>query len=131
MTTRKQNVKNVDEYIASYPKEAAEMMKQIRATFHNAESKLEEAIKYGFPCFMYNGHNATYFAAIKGHVSVYAIYHPKFKKEMAPYLAAKGTLQFPLGEKLPAGLIAKAVKQRIVGLKEADKKKQRTVKKSK
>jgi uncharacterized protein YdhG (YjbR/CyaY superfamily) len=123
MTMRQKNVKSVSEYIDSYPKDAAAMMKQIRATLHKAEPKLEEAIKYGFPCFMYNGHNATYFAAIKGHVSVYAIYNPKFKKEMAPYLAAKGTLRFPLGEKLPAGLITKALKQRIAGLKEKDKEK--------
>lgn len=121
MDRTRKDVRTVDEYINRYPAEAAKKMRQMRATFHKAQAGLEEAIKYGFPCFMYKGHNATYFSLIQGHISVYAIYHPKFKKDMEPYLAAKGTLHFPLDEPLPTALITKAVKQRIAGLKEKDK----------
>jgi uncharacterized protein YdhG (YjbR/CyaY superfamily) len=121
MAMRSKKAKTVSAYIAEYPADAATKMRQLRTTFHKAQPGLEEAIKYGFPCFMYKGHNATYFAAIKGYISVYALYHSKFKAEMAPYLVAKGTLRFPLDEPLPLGLITKALKQRVAGLKEADK----------
>ena len=34
---------------------------------------------------------------------------PAFAAELAPYLAGKGTLRFPLGEPIPAGLIERVV----------------------
>jgi uncharacterized protein YdhG (YjbR/CyaY superfamily) len=123
MATKSKRSKLVDEYIAGQAADTATKMRRLRVLFHKAQPGFEEVIKYGFPCFMYQGHNATYFNAIKGHVSVYALYHPKFKQAMEPYLAAKGTLRFPLDEPLPETLILKAVKQRIAGLKAADQKK--------
>jgi uncharacterized protein YdhG (YjbR/CyaY superfamily) len=53
----------------------------------------------------------VYFTAFKNHVSMYPIPPgPEFfKKEIAPYVKGKGTMQFPLDKPIPYDLIKKIV----------------------
>jgi uncharacterized protein YdhG (YjbR/CyaY superfamily) len=58
---------------------------------------------------------ALYLAGWKEHVSLYPVgaeLLAAFGEEIAPYVASKGTLRFPLSERLPLGLIARIAKFR-------------------
>jgi hypothetical protein len=60
--------KDVDDYIANAPEGTRPIMVKLRQIFRKASPKLEEAIKWGVPCFEYKGMVGG-FAAYKQHVS--------------------------------------------------------------
>lgn len=109
----------VDEYIAKAPEPARQMMKQIRATIRATVPEAEEKMSYGMPFYEYkfSGFKGrlAYFAAYKKHVSFYAV--PRavpadLAKKLDQYKAAKATLQFPLGTKVPLVMLKQLVKLR-------------------
>ena len=106
--------KNIDDYIATFPKDIQAKLQKIRATIKKAAPKAEEAIKYQMPTFTLNG-NLVHFAAYKNHIGFYPAPSgiEAFKKELAAYESGKGTLRFPLDEPIPFGLITKVVKYRV------------------
>src|SRR4051794_2222938 len=60
--------KDVDEYIANAPDVTRPILVKLRRIFQQASPKLQEAIKWGIPCFEYKG-TVGAFAAYKAHVS--------------------------------------------------------------
>jgi len=112
METKKYN--DINDYIADFPKDIQQILKQIRATINKAAPRAEEAIKYAIPTFILNG-NLVHFAAYKNHIGFYATPsgHIQFKKELSCYKQGKGSVQFPLDEPMPLGLITKIVKFRV------------------
>jgi uncharacterized protein YdhG (YjbR/CyaY superfamily) len=105
---------SIDEYIADFPKEKQQMLKQIRATIKKAAPEAEEYIGYGMPAYRLNG-PLVYFAAFENHIGFYAAPtgHEKFSKELSKYKTGKGSVQFPIDEQLPIQLIEKIVKFRV------------------
>jgi uncharacterized protein YdhG (YjbR/CyaY superfamily) len=124
------NYKDIDEYIAGFPKDVQKILEKIRATIKKAAPKAEEAISYQIPTFNFHGY-LIYFAAYKNHIGVYPAPRgvEKFKKDLARYGAGKGTLRFPLDEPIPYDLITKIVefrgKQNLEKAKEKAKGKKR------
>ena len=122
--------KDIDEYIAGFPKDVQKILSKIRSTIKKAAPKAEEAISYQIPTFRLNG-NLIHFAAYKNHIGLYPAPRAveKFKKELARYGAGKGTLRFPLDEPIPYDLITKIVefraKQNLEKAKEKAKGKKR------
>jgi len=114
MKTDRTAPKNIDEYIAGFPPDVQEILQKIRATIKKAAPTAEETIKYQMPTFTLHG-NLVYFAAFKTHIGFYPIPTgiEKFKKELAPYKQGKGSVQFPLDQPIPYGLISKIVKFRV------------------
>lgn len=106
------NAKNIDEYIAGFPKDIQSMLSQIRATIKKAAPGAEEAIKYAIPTFVLNGRNLVHFAAFKNHIGFYPTPTgiESFQKELSKYKQGKGSVQFPLNEPMPLALIIKIVK---------------------
>ena len=106
--------KDIDEYIAGYPKETRKSLEQLRATIKKAAPKAEEIISYGMPAFKLNG-MLVWFAAHKKHIGFYPRVSgiESFKKELSIYKGSKGSVQFPLDKPLPLGLITKIVKFRV------------------
>ncbi|MBK6834157.1 MAG: DUF1801 domain-containing protein [Bacteroidetes bacterium] len=106
--------KTVDEYIASFPKETQVILEQVRAWIVKAAPKAEEIISYGMPGYKLNG-PLVYFAGYKGHIGFYATPngHEAFEKELSKYKMGKGSVQFPIDEKMPLSLITKMVKFRV------------------
>jgi uncharacterized protein YdhG (YjbR/CyaY superfamily) len=102
--------KTIDEYIESFPEDIQIILKKIRQTIWKAAPEATEAISYQMPVFKLNG-NLVWFAAFKSHIGFYPI--PlgieAFKEEVYPYVAGKGTLQFPLDKPIPYDLIEKIV----------------------
>lgn len=103
--------RNIDEYIADFPKDIQVKLKQVRATIRKAAPETEETIKYAIPTFTLNG-NLVSFAAYKNHIGLYPA--PRgvdaFKKELSAYKGNKSTLQIPLDKPIPVDLISRIVK---------------------
>ncbi len=105
---------NIDEYIASFPKETQKILSQFRATVKKAAPQAVEVISYGIPAFKLNG-LLVWFGAHTNHIGFYprASGIEMFKKELAAYKSAKGSVRFPLDKPLPLALITKIVKFRV------------------
>jgi uncharacterized protein YdhG (YjbR/CyaY superfamily) len=105
--------KNIDEYIAGFPKDIQERLKKVRATIREAAPAAEEAIKYRMPTFVLNG-NLVHFAAFKNHIGFYPAPQgiEEFKEELSAYKGAKGSVQFPYDRPIPLDLISRIVKFR-------------------
>ena len=106
--------KNIDEYIAGFPRDVQQVLKQIRATIKKVAPDAEEAIKYQVPTFVLN-ENLVHFAAFKNHIGFYPTPSgiAAFKEELSRYESAKGSVQFPIDEPMPLSLIGKIVKFRV------------------
>ena len=104
----------IDEYIAGFPKDVQEVLRQVRLTIKKAAPDAEETIKYKIPTFVLKG-NLLSFAGYKGHVGFYPTPAgtAKFQKDIAVYKAAKSSLRFPLDAPMPFDLIRDAVKYRV------------------
>ena len=106
--------KDIDEYIAGFPKDIQKILSRIRSTIKKAAPKAEEAISYQIPTFRLNG-NLIHFAAYKNHIGLYPAPRAveKFKKELERYGSSKATIKFPLDEPVPYDLITKIVEFRV------------------
>jgi uncharacterized protein YdhG (YjbR/CyaY superfamily) len=104
----------IDEYIAEHPPAVRRILEKIRKTIQAAAPAAEEAIKYQIPTFVLNG-NLVHFAAYKEHIGLYPAPRAiaELAEELAPYVAGKGTLRFPLDEPIPYALIRKVVEHRV------------------
>ena len=111
---KKPIAKNIDTYIADFPKEVQKLLQEVRKTIHAAAPEAEEAIAYGIPTFKLNG-NLVHFAGYKNHIGFYPAPSglKAFQKEIAMYKSSKGAVQFPLDKALPLGLISKIVRFRV------------------
>lgn len=107
---RTQAANAVAEYIATAPKKARAQLRELRKLVKTAVPKAVESIGYGMPSYKYNGRPLASFAAFREHVSVFAMPVHEFRAETEPYLAAKGTLHFPIGDRLPAALLTRLVR---------------------
>jgi len=114
MTTNKKIPKDVDEYIASFPKDIQEILEKLRTTIRKAAPDAAEIISYQIPTFTLKG-NLVHFAAYKKHIGFYPT--PRgievFKKELSAYEGAKGSVRFPLAKPIPFDLISKIVRFRV------------------
>ncbi len=106
--------KTIDQYIQTFEPPIQKLLETLRKTIHQAAPQAEECINYGIPTFKING-NLVHFAAFKNHIGFYPA--PSgilaFQKELSAYKSAKGSVQFPLNEKLPLELVKKIVKFRV------------------
>ncbi|MBL0345186.1 MAG: DUF1801 domain-containing protein [Anaerolineales bacterium] len=108
------SIKNIDDYIATFPKGTQTVLKKLRATIRKAAPKAEETINYQIPTFTLQG-NLVHFAAFKNHIGFYPTPSgiEKFKEELSVYEGAKGSVKFPLDKLIPYALITKIVKFRV------------------
>ena len=114
MITPKTKPSNIDEYMAGLPENIQKILEELRSTIRKAAPTAEETINYGIPTFTLNG-NLVHFAAFKNHIGFYPAPSgiEAFKKELSVYDGAKGSVQFPVKDKLPLALITKIVKFRV------------------
>ena len=104
----------IDEYISVFPENVQDKLRQMRKVIQGVVPEATEAISYGIPTFKLNG-NLVHFGGFKTHVSFFPTSSgvAVFEKELAGYVTAKGTIQFPLDKPLPLALIKKIVKYRV------------------
>lgn len=105
----------MDDYITGFPDDVAYILTKIRERIQKAAPQAKETISYNMPAFKQNNKVLVYFAAYKNHIGFYALPsgNEVFQKELSIYKTGKGSIQFPLNEKMPFGLIEKIVKFRL------------------
>jgi len=105
--------KNVDDYIATAPKEAQLKLRELRATIKSAAPKAEEGISWGVPFYKYHGVLAG-FSAFKNHVSFgFADVLQSKDREILEgkgYRTGKKTVQIKFDQKVPAIAIKQILK---------------------
>lgn len=88
----------------------------LRATLRRVLPQAEEALKYGMPAFVLDGKNVAGYAAFATHCAYYPMSGSVLERladEVAAYTTSKGGLQFPIGGRLPVGLVRKLVQARL------------------
>jgi len=105
---------SIDDYIARFPAETRKVLEEVRAVIRAAAPEATETISYEIPTFDLNGH-LVHFAGYEHHVGFYPTSSGivAFKEELIPYKTGKGSVQFPLGQPLPTGLIRRVVEFRV------------------
>jgi uncharacterized protein YdhG (YjbR/CyaY superfamily) len=116
---RRVAAKNVEEYLAGIAEPGrgrfSEMREAIRAA---VPAGATEVISYRIPAFRH-GKVLVWYAAFAEHCSLFptAAVIAEFRDELKGYKTSKGTIQFPLREALPVGLIKRIVKARVAAVR--------------
>ena len=104
----------VAEYIDRWDPHTRAVLRKLRATIRKAAPEAEERLSYRMPAYFMK-RVLVYFAAWEKHIGLYpgARAIEVFKDDIARYVHAKGSIQFPLARPLPIGLITKIVRFRV------------------
>jgi len=113
MKTEQAAPQTIDDYIAGFPADVQEILQKIRGIVHEVAPDAQETIKYQMPTFTLQG-NLVHFAAYQNHIGFYPIPTgiEAFKEELSLYKTGKGSVQFPLAQPIPYGLIERMVRFR-------------------
>jgi uncharacterized protein YdhG (YjbR/CyaY superfamily) len=105
---------SIDEYIESFPEHVQKKLVELREAIREQAPHAQEKISYQIPTFFLNG-NLVHFAAYTNHIGFYPTSTGirAFKNNLSKYKSAKGSVQFPIEEPLPLGLIRRIVKFRV------------------
>jgi uncharacterized protein YdeI (YjbR/CyaY-like superfamily) len=115
--------KDVDDYVANAPECTRPILVKLRRIFRRASPKLQEAIKWGVPCYVYKGPVAG-FAAYKQHVS-WGLWKSRLVNDPDALLDRRGIVmggkianvsEIPPGSKL-VGLIKQVIALNEAGIK--------------
>jgi uncharacterized protein YdhG (YjbR/CyaY superfamily) len=108
------NPRDVDEYILRFPVSTQLLLEDVRRTIKNAAPEAKEVISYSMPGYKLNG-MLVWFAGYSKHIGFYPGVNgiSFFKKEIAMYKSAKGSVQFPISQPLPLRLIEEITKLRV------------------
>jgi len=106
--------KNIDEYVAGFPRDVQQTLQKVRRIIREAAPEATETIKYRMPTFVLQG-NLVHFAGFEKHIGFYPTPSAieAFSGELAGYESAKGSVQFPLNRSVPFTLIKKMVEFRV------------------
>ena len=108
--------KTIDDYLARVSAAQRAALEKLRRDIKAAAPAAEECIIYDIPGYRLGSRLLVSFGAAKNHCAFYPGAHPirAYDNELAGYDLAKGTIRFPAEKPLPAGLVKKLVKTRIV-----------------
>jgi uncharacterized protein YdhG (YjbR/CyaY superfamily) len=104
------------QYFAALPPAARRRMQQIRAIVKSVAPKSTETFSYRIPGFRLDGRVFVYYAAFKSHTSLYpmgARIRRAHAESLKGYKMSTGTIQFPLDQPLPIGLVKRLIKARV------------------
>ena len=105
----------IDKYIAGFPDNVREILKQIRSMIKTSAPDAVESFAYGMPAYKTHGKPLVYFAAYEKHIGFYATPsgHSHFSEELSKFKQGKGSVQFPLDQPIPFDLIKRMVEFRV------------------
>ena len=112
---------SVEDYLDSLSPEVRDAVVELRAVLYDAVPGAADAISYNMPAITRDGRRVVHYAGWKQHVSIYPVPDTgpedgDLERELAPYLAGKGTLKFPLDQPLPRELVARVARLLSAGV---------------
>jgi uncharacterized protein YdhG (YjbR/CyaY superfamily) len=121
-TKRNAAPNNVDEYLAGVPEPARTTLNRLRAAIRSAvPPEATEGFSYGLPAFKYKK-PVIAFAAFADHCSVFPMSGSvinTLQEELKGFEVSDGTIRFPLDRPLPAPLIRKLIKARLLAARQS------------
>ena len=107
-------ITTIDEYIAQYPPEIQERMKELRAVIKKAAPEAKEKISWGMATFSLN-ENLVHFAGQKHHIGFYPGVSGVdfFRTISSDFKTSKGSVQFPNNRPLPLDIVSQTVAFRV------------------
>jgi uncharacterized protein YdhG (YjbR/CyaY superfamily) len=108
--------KTIDEYLAALSDDQRAALEKLRKIIRAAAPKAEECISYQMPAFRQNGMLVA-FGATPHHCALYPMSSTivqAYKSELEHYDVSKGAIRFQPDKPIPAALVKKIVKARII-----------------
>lgn len=115
-TSKSAPAKDVDAYLVSATKEQRAVLENLRKAIKAAAPKAEELISYQIPTYKYHG-PLVHFVARESYCSFIAVSKTvleRFKDALAGFDTSGTTIHFTVENPLPAALVKKIVKARVV-----------------
>jgi uncharacterized protein YdhG (YjbR/CyaY superfamily) len=109
--------KTFDEYLAALTKDKRDALQKLRKTIRATAPKAEEYIGYGLAAFRLDGRPLVALGATAKHCAFYLMSGSTVaahEDELEGYDTSKGTIRFPPDKPLPAALVRKLVKARML-----------------
>lgn len=107
---------DVDDYLATLPADARAALMKLRQIIRAAAPRATEGISYQIPTFKHHGPLVA-FAAFRDHCGFYVMSPAVMRAhaaELEGYVLGKGSIRFQASKPLPATLVRKLVRARIV-----------------
>ncbi|HET7010751.1 MAG TPA: DUF1801 domain-containing protein [Anaerolineales bacterium] len=104
----------------SLPPDQRKALESLRKTIRAAASTAVEGFSYGLPAFRLEGRPLVCYQASRNHCSFYPMSPAVIQahtRELKGYDQSKGTIRFTPSKPLPASLIRKLVRARMVELR--------------
>ena len=108
--------RTIDEYLDFQSPEKRAALEKLRRAIKSAAPTAEECISYQIPAFRLGGRMLVAFGAAANHCAFYPGAFPvkAHRKALRAYDTSKGTIRFDPESPLPAPLVRKLVKTRIL-----------------
>jgi uncharacterized protein YdhG (YjbR/CyaY superfamily) len=103
-------------YFAKLEPDARRHLRRLRDIIRETAPDAAEAFSYRIPAFKVDGRPLVWYAAWKGHVSMYPItpaLRRKHRVDVGDHEVATGTIRFPLARPIPVTLVRRLVKARL------------------
>jgi uncharacterized protein YdhG (YjbR/CyaY superfamily) len=108
---------SVEAYLDALDPARREVVESIRATARAAAPAADEVIAYDMPALRLGGRFLVSYAAYRRHYSLFP-WNPFVIAEvgeaaLVPFMAGRGTIQFPAGKPVPLDLVRQVVAARV------------------
>lgn len=104
----------IQEYMNQFEDEQKLRLEQLRQLVHAEVPEAQEGTMYGLVGYKLNKKPLVYFGGFEHHTGFYATPngHEAFADEFSQYKQGKGSVQFPIDQPLPIGLIRQVILHR-------------------
>jgi uncharacterized protein YdhG (YjbR/CyaY superfamily) len=100
----------VEEYLVALPEETRRRVETVRRLAAEVVPGAGEKISYGIPAVTIDGRTVVQYSGWKRHVAVYPVPGDEaLARDLDPYRAGKGTLQFPHDRPFPEDLVRRVI----------------------
>lgn len=110
---------SVDDYIASFPPQVQEVLREGRARIHARLPDPADRISYNIACMTSAGRDVVFLAGWKKHISMYPVPDggPDYEASVAPYRSGASTVKFMLDKPIPWALVEQITDLQLASLR--------------
>ena len=111
-------------YIAAQPPRARKALRALRDAIRSVAPGAREHFSYRMPAFRLEDRQNVWYAAYKEHTSLYPfgeVFVRAHAPGLAPNVASKGTIRFPLDQHIPVAQVKRLIKAQVTELKKKAK----------